>query len=136
MTDFEKLQAIAAYLRAGCSRPTEAFANVFGLTLGRWRLSKCAERPEVLRTALADFLDELAERLAGPVSVCLGDRRYRNASAESVVDPVLDQLGGAEIALGVCGSAAVAHVDGDGADSDRVVGADQALVLEADDDGS
>lgn len=136
MTDQERLVAVGEYLRSETPQVSERLARAFGLTLDPWVYAKCASNPGVLPAAMAAFLESLAGRLAEPVAVCLDNRRYRKESAEGVVDPVLDQLGGSKIALGVCGNAAVAHVDGHGADTDRFCGADQALVLETDDDCS
>lgn len=66
MTDSEKLQAIAALIRSGdgLPQPSEAVAQAFGLVSDRWVVSLYSGTPAVCGRVLADYLDDLAQRLA------------------------------------------------------------------------
>lgn len=65
MMDAEKLQAIAALIRAGnaLSPPSQALVEALDLTTDRWFVSRYAGNPAVLGGAVADYLNDLAQRV-------------------------------------------------------------------------
>lgn len=78
-----------------------------------------------------NILIDGADRMSG-VQIMVDDHLFR--LAECAADPVFNELGGAEAAGRVFVSGSAAHVDCDGADGCDVLGIDQALVLEGDDE--
>jgi len=65
-TDIEKLSAIAEALRPGKELPEAAVIEAFGLIADRWNFSdeRFCRSKKMLRSAMADWLEGLADRLA------------------------------------------------------------------------